>query len=280
MAKQLSYVQLFRSFPYSRRALSIRDSRSMAPTHFLLAIGLLGLSGIRSQHLLPACICDNFRNSLNTDHVGDDACSRMEPHGLKGRVMKCSMPERPFIPFVDSGCPVDHSRCKISYTPPVFHQCTTTQCFDFGKKTASNHVCERNDASTCFALNYIEDKKIGGSEYYGCPEDAHKCTTCLTSAFRADFSVDGLLAGSSNVCGGSWSDSNVDSAASLSKYGGVVDTSTSPTGMTLAFASLFCALKTDGTVYKVGPGPRLAAQATEGGGRGGGDMGSRGTKCS
>ena len=57
---------------------------------------------------LPMCYCDNFRNGLTTDDVGLHACSKVQD----GQV-DCIGPQRPWIPFIDSGCSSDRHRCHL-----------------------------------------------------------------------------------------------------------------------------------------------------------------------
>ena len=48
---------------------------------------------------------------------------RLEVHGLSGRKSWCAKPTSPYIPYVDSGCPVDQTPCIVSYTSPTFGAC-------------------------------------------------------------------------------------------------------------------------------------------------------------
>lgn len=124
---------------------------------------------------LPNCMCENFRNGLTTDHVGEQACARNEVHGFNGVVTKCSMPERPFIPMIDDGCPSDQHRCIARYTPPVWPSCTCAAYASGASPTTTDGLCQKNDGSICVPRDYVGDKKIGGEELYGCANDMHYC---------------------------------------------------------------------------------------------------------
>jgi hypothetical protein len=72
---------------------------------------------------LNPCFCENFYNGLTTDRVCEKACAKDETAGLKGAVTKCFEPIRPFIPHVDSGCPVDTKLCIVQHNPPQLDPC-------------------------------------------------------------------------------------------------------------------------------------------------------------
>ena len=125
---------------------------------------------------LPDCYCDNFRNSLTTDNLGEMACARSEVHGLTGYKNWCAMPSRPYIPLVDSGCPYDMFRCIVTHTPPDFPPCDCDTYANGASPTSTDGLCQKIGTSKCSPRSYMGDKKIGGSEYYGCPEDMFRCT--------------------------------------------------------------------------------------------------------
>ena len=37
--------------------------------------------------------------------------------------------------------------------------------------TTTDGLCQKKGTATCYPRNYAGDKKIGNSEFYGCPED-------------------------------------------------------------------------------------------------------------
>jgi len=137
--------------------------------------GIVGRCHI-TQTDLPDCYCDNFRNGLTTDHLGEMACARPEVHGLSGVKNWCAMPSRPYIPLVDSGCPSDMFRCIVTHTPPNFPPCGCDTYVNGALPTSTDGLCQKIGTSTCSPRSYVGDKKIGGSEYYGCPEDMFRCT--------------------------------------------------------------------------------------------------------
>ena len=120
---------------------------------------------------LPTCACDNFRNGLTTDHEGEQACGRNEIHGLSGLKTWCTMPSGPFIRFVDDGCGSDTTRCIVSYIKPVFPACECNKYAGGASPTSLGGLCNKDDDFTCYPRNYVGDKKIGGSELFGCPAD-------------------------------------------------------------------------------------------------------------
>eukprot|EP00966_Prymnesium_polylepis_P034704 806850-Prymnesium_polylepis.1 len=62
-------------------------------------------------------------------------------------------------------------RCKVTYTAPTFPVCTCTE-YHSGAVAGSDNTCQKIGTSTCYPRKYYAgDKKIGGWEYYGCPED-------------------------------------------------------------------------------------------------------------
>jgi len=134
-----------------------------------------------SSALIPYCFCDNFRNDLTSVEYGTEACAREEVHGLTGYKTWCAKAVRPFIPFLDSGCPSDTYRCTVVPRPElVFPVC---QCDKYANglaiNTAIDGACQKNAAHgerICYPRNYAGDKKIGGSEFYGCPEDTFRCS--------------------------------------------------------------------------------------------------------
>jgi len=133
--------------------------------------------------LMPGCLCDNFRNGLHSDEYGKHACTKDEVHGMKGIKTFCMMPPRPYIPFLDNGCPSDMYRCIVTNQPQLnFPVCKCDKLIngavnDFVKN--KDGLCQKPTASgeqLCSPRNYFGDKKIGGSEFYGCPEDTFRCT--------------------------------------------------------------------------------------------------------
>ena len=98
-------------------------------------------------------------------------------HGLQGIKTYCYKTERPNIPYIDSGCPVDMSPCIVSYTTPTFPGCYCDS-FANGAKELYNRtdvqgLCQKGTSEpgrVCFP-RYVGDKKTGGTEYYGCQED-------------------------------------------------------------------------------------------------------------
>lgn len=127
------------------------------------------------RSLLPACGCDNFRNGLTTDDVGTEGCSRDEVHGLQGVKTLCMPPARPRIPFLDDGCPSDMYRCIVTHVAPTFPSCSCTSFARGAFAGDPNGTCQKIKDGVCMPRNYVGDKKIGGSEYYGCPEDTFRC---------------------------------------------------------------------------------------------------------
>jgi len=125
---------------------------------------------------LPNCGCDNFRNGLTTDDVGDEGCARDEVHGLRGVKTFCMPPSRPRIPYLDDGCPSDMFRCVVTHVAPTFPDCACSR-YDRGAFAGDpNGTCQKIQGGVCIPRNYVGEKKIGGSEYYGCPEDMFRCS--------------------------------------------------------------------------------------------------------
>ena len=131
---------------------------------------------VYNQAGLPTCACDNFRNGLTTDHAGEEACAKNEVHGLSGVKTWCAVPSRPFIRHVDDGCASDLRRCVVSYIKPVFPACRCHSYAGGAVPGSAEDLCQKWDG-TCYSRNYFGDKKIGGSEFFGCPEDTcvHAC---------------------------------------------------------------------------------------------------------
>ena len=138
--------------------------------------------------LLLKCNCDNFRNGLTTDHVGDMACARSNVHGLQGIKLFCSLPPRPFLPMVDTGCPSDAYRCVVEYTSRTFPICSCSTYVN-GAWAASGGLCQKSGSENSCSPMVAHDEKIGGSEYYGCPEDTcgrphtHRSSTVARHAY-------------------------------------------------------------------------------------------------
>jgi len=127
--------------------------------------------------LLPVCGCDNFRNGLTTDAVGTEGCARDEVHGLQGVKTFCTPPSRPRIPYLDDGCPSDMYRCVVTYVTPAFPACSCKSFANGAFASDPNEgMCQKITDGVCVPRNYEGDKKIGGSEHYGCPEDMFRCT--------------------------------------------------------------------------------------------------------
>jgi len=128
----------------------------------------------------PLCACDNFRNGLTTDHLGEEACARTETHGLSGPETWCAIPSRTYLPFQDEGCNSDSFRCIVSHAPPTFPVCACDVYENGASESNVDGLCvKRQDGvgRVCRKRNYMGDKKIGGSEFYGCPEDMIRCST-------------------------------------------------------------------------------------------------------
>jgi len=130
-----------------------------------------------TAHLgLPSCLCDNFRNGLITDHLGERACARSEAHGLSGYKVWCSMPTAEYIPLLQTGCPLDQFPCSVVYAPPTWPECECDTFVNGGSPTSTDGLCQKKGSTSCFPRIYAGDKKIGGAELYGCPEDMFRCT--------------------------------------------------------------------------------------------------------
>ena len=136
-----------------------------AATAFLITTGLtvtqapLVNGAVVSTSILPNCDCDSFVNGLTTDSIGSDGCAKDEVHGLQGVQTLCYQPTRPYIPHLDDGCPSDMYRCKVTYTAPTFPTCTCTE-YHNGAVPGSGNTCQKVGTSTCYARNYVGDKKI------------------------------------------------------------------------------------------------------------------------
>ena len=74
-----------------------------------------------SRQNLPLCGCDAFRNGLTTDNIGEEACAKVETHGLHGSQTWCAPATEPFIPHLSEGCASDHQRVRISALHPLGH---------------------------------------------------------------------------------------------------------------------------------------------------------------
>ena len=84
----------------------------------LHAVALVALSDcLVSGQDLPLCGCENFRNGLTTDNIGEEACAKVETHVIHGAQTWCSPAARPFIRNLDEGCVSDHRRVNLRAAP-------------------------------------------------------------------------------------------------------------------------------------------------------------------
>jgi len=109
--------------------------------------------------------------------VCEKACAKDETAGLKGAVTKCFEPIRPFIPHVDSGCPVDTKLCIVQHNPPQLDPCNCNSWENVNGDGKSWYACSKVELGRkiCRRPSYDWDKNIGGSDNYGCPEDMNRC---------------------------------------------------------------------------------------------------------
>lgn len=171
--------------------LSQTFSSAAAATAFFQALGLVVISaptiavngGAATPTVvtstLPLCGCNVFVNGWTTDNAGMEGCARADVvHGLAGKKTVCYPPQRPYIPHLDDGCTSDSYRCLADYTAPTFPTC---QCDEFANQAYLSHpngLCQKSThkGNVCYARNYVGDKKHGGWEFYGCPQDTFRCS--------------------------------------------------------------------------------------------------------
>ena len=161
--------------------INTKFATAASASAFLNTLGLtvtqapLVNGAVVSTSLLPNCDCDSFVNGLTTDSIGSDGCAKDEVHGLQGVQTLCYPATRPYIPHLDDGCPSDMYRCKVTYTAPTFPACACSECHS-GAVAGSGNTCQKIGTSICYPRSYGGDKRIGGWEYFGCPEDMFRCS--------------------------------------------------------------------------------------------------------
>lgn len=132
----------------------------------------------RYKYHLPGCHCENFRNGLTTADVGKRGCAKKEVQGLDGVQIWCSLPQRPFIPFIDSGCPSDQVPCRVEFIQPKFLPC---QCDQYSNgatpsTAASGGLCVKAQGGEAICTpRYASPADVGNAQFYGCPEDTRVC---------------------------------------------------------------------------------------------------------
>jgi len=166
--------------------LNARYASAAAATAFLQSLGLVvtqaplinGVNGVVVS-FISLCGCSSFVNGLTSASVGLDGCAKGQVHGLSGVQTNCYPTIRPYIPHLDDGCPSDMYRCVLSYTAPTHPACACDEYHNGAYAGMSNGLCQKNMAhgkAICQPRNYDSDKKVGGWEFYGCPEDSFRCS--------------------------------------------------------------------------------------------------------
>ena len=62
----------------------------------------------------------------------------------------------------------------MDYTAPIFPKCNCVNFHNGASSSAVSDMCEKpsvHDGSTCFPLNYEDNRKVGGAHFYACAED-------------------------------------------------------------------------------------------------------------
>jgi hypothetical protein len=134
---------------------------------------------------LPPCKCDNFRNYLTSNELPREACARDFVNGLFGVETWCQLPKGEYVHHASQGCDSDQYRCRAEYTKPAFEVCACSGYAIGVAASASTEgdMCRKLLDGICYPRNYYEEKYIGNIEYYGCPEDMLRCSTCEEWAF-------------------------------------------------------------------------------------------------